>query len=190
MDPFPTLRTERLLLREITHADAPALFSIHGNSELMRWFGTDPLPDLRAAEALVDIFAGWRKLPNPGTRWGMQLPGNPRLIGTCGLFNWNRSWRHCTVGFELATALQGKGLMREAVAAVLSWGFDRMALNRIEAQVHPLNLASLRLVRSMGFVQEGSLREVGYWGGTFHDMLQFSLLRREHLAQGGDEADK
>jgi len=180
MDNFPTLHTQRLLLREIVRSDAPALFAIHGNSELMRWFGTDPLPDLQAAEALIDTFAGWRKLPNPGTRWAMQLRSEPRLIGTCGLFNWHRSWKKCTIGFELATAFQGKGLMREALSAILSWGFDEMALNRVEAQVHPLNLASLRLVRSMGFVQEGCLREAGYWGGTFHDMLQFSLLRREH----------
>ena len=46
---FPVLQTERLLLREIVVADAPALFEIHGDAELMRWFGSDPLGDLAAA---------------------------------------------------------------------------------------------------------------------------------------------
>ena len=51
--PFPTLETPRLVLREIVAADAPALLFIHGDPELMRWFGNDPLPDVAAAEASV-----------------------------------------------------------------------------------------------------------------------------------------
>jgi ribosomal-protein-alanine N-acetyltransferase len=84
--PLPTLETPRLVLREIVAADAPALLSIHGNPELMRWFGNDPLPDLAAAEALINTFNSWRQLPNPGTRWAIERRQTPGLIGTCGLF--------------------------------------------------------------------------------------------------------
>ena len=62
MPTFPTLETPRLLLREIVHADAPDLLAIHGNRELMRWFGTEPLLDLNAAEALIDTFASWQSI--------------------------------------------------------------------------------------------------------------------------------
>ena len=54
-----------------------------------------------------------------------------------------------------------------------------MDLNRVEAQVHPDNRASLALLKKLGFVEEGRLREVGYWAGVHHDLLQYSLLRRE-----------
>lgn len=178
---FPVLETPRLLLREIVAADAPALFGIHGNAERMRWFGVDPLPDEPAAARLVETFAGWRQLANPGTRWGLQSKEAEGLIGTCGLFGWNRGWRKCSIGYELAADWEGKGLMREALAAMLDWGFEQMQLNRVEAQIHPLNEASLRLVAALGFVQEGLLRELGFWGGQYHDMLQFSLLRRDYL---------
>lgn len=176
---FPALETERLLLREILAEDADALFAIHGNAEVMRWFGSDPLPDLPAAEALIKGFAGWRLTPNPGTRWGIQRKDGSELIGTCGLFAWNRNWRKCFVGYELAQDEQGKGYMRETLQVVLHWGYEHMALNRIEAQIHPENGASLKLAQSMGFVQEGRLREIGFWRGQYHDMLQFSLLRAE-----------
>ena len=182
MSDFPTLQTERLLLREIQGADAEDLFAIHGDPELMRWFGNDPLPDLQAASKLVETFAGCRTLANPGTRCGIQPKHESRLIGTCGLFSWNRSWKKCVIGYELASAWHGKGHMREALGAVLSWGFEHMDLNRVEAQIHPRNTASVKLASTLGFVEEGLLREVGYWGGAFHDMLQLSLLRREYLA--------
>jgi ribosomal-protein-alanine N-acetyltransferase len=106
---FPTLNTARFVLREIVSTDAPELLSIHGDPDLMQWFGNDPLPDLAAAEALIDTFANWRQLPNPGTRWAIEQKQTPGLIGTCGLFAWNRSWRKCTVGYELAHASQGRG---------------------------------------------------------------------------------
>ncbi|HUG23378.1 GNAT family N-acetyltransferase [Piscinibacter sp.] len=99
---FPTLETERLLLREIVASDAPVLFAIHGDCDSMRWFGTDPLDDLQQAEQLVETFAAWRRMPNPGTRWGIQTKADSRLVGTCGLFKWNRGWKSCIVGYELA----------------------------------------------------------------------------------------
>jgi len=178
MTDFPLIQTQRLLLREVTAEDAPALLSIHGDRDLMKWFGSDPIPDLRAAEGLAETFAEWRRA-GTGTRWGLQLRDQQGLIGTCGLFRWDQRWKRCTTGYELARPFHGQGLMREALAAMLSWGFENMGLNRVEAQIHPLNVASLHLAEAIGFRQEGLLREVGYWGGGHHDLLQYSLLQRD-----------
>ena len=176
---FPTLQTPRLRLREITAADAQRLYEIHGNPAVMRWFGSEPLGSLDAAHSLVKAFATWQTLVNPGTRWGIQRGDDDRLLGSVGLFSWNRQWRKCSVGYELAPEAQHQGLMREALGAVLPWGFEHMMLHRIEALIHLDNLASITLVRGLGFVEEGRLREVGRWGGQQHDMLMFSLLRRD-----------
>ena len=48
--------------------------------------------------------------------------------------------------------------MHEALIAALSWGFKEMGVNRVEAQVHPGNEPSLRLLRCLRFVEEGRLR--------------------------------
>lgn len=175
--PFPQLQTPRLLLREIVDADAPALLRIHGDGAHMRWFGADPISTLEQAQQLVALFASWRRQPNPGTRWGLALREAPgQLVGSCGLFAWNRAWRKCSSGYEIAPELQGRGLMREALTAVYDWGFAEMGLNRIEAQVHEGNAASIALLESLGFQREGCLREVAYWGGAHHDLLQYGLL--------------
>lgn len=176
---FPVLETPRLLLRETLLADAPVLFSIHADADAMRWFGTEPLPDEHAAQQVIEGWATARTLANPGVRWGLERRSDGRLIGTCGLFRWNRNWRACMVGYELAREAWGQGFMREALLAVMGFGFRQMQLNRIEAQVHPENAASLKLVAGLGFVQEGLLREAGWWGGQAQDLIQFSLLRRE-----------
>jgi len=176
---FPVLNTERLILRELTPQDASALFSIHSNAEAMKWFGADPLTAPHQAEQLIALFASWRKSPTPGVRWGIEDSNTAELIGTCGFFKWNRSWRSCAIGFELAQSAQGRGLMKEAVLAAVRWAFQHMELNRIEALVHPDNTRSLNLLEKAGFVREGTLRQAGYWNGTHQDLVQLSLLRGE-----------
>jgi ribosomal-protein-alanine N-acetyltransferase len=171
---FPTLHTQRLCLRELRASDAPALFAIHRDADSMRWFGAEPMTDLAQAEALIETFAHWRLQPNPGTRWGIEREGE--LIGSCGLFKWNRGWRSCALACELAPTARGQGFMREALRAMLDWGIEHMQLHRVEALVHPQNTASLGLLERLGFAREGTLREAGFWGGARHDLHILGLL--------------
>ncbi len=185
MQPFPEIETSRLRLRELVPGDAPTILAIHGNAVAMRLFGTDPLRSIEEAEKLIEKFASWRAMPNPGVRWGLEEKGTQRLVGTCGLFLWNRDWRKCATGYELAPDAQGRGLMTEALTAAFSWGFAEMNLNRIEAQIHAANTPSLNLATKLGFQHEGRLRQVARWGGEFHDLLQFSLLRSDWRPAAG-----
>ena len=177
MNSFPTLHTQRLHLRQLVATDAAALFAIHRDADSMRWFGADPMTDLDQAHALIQTFAHWRTQPNPGTRWGIELEGE--LVGSCGLFKWNRAWNSCALAFELAPGAQGRGLMGEALRAMLDWGVEHMQLHRVEALVHPQNSASLRLLERLGFKSEGTLRESGFWGGQRHDLQVLGLLGQE-----------
>ena len=182
-DAFPSLSTRRLQLREIVASDAPALLAIHGDAETMKWFGTDPLADLEAAERVIAGFANLRQ-GQSGVRWGMVHADPARggaLLGTCGVFRWNRGWRTCLTGYELARHAQGRGYMTEALRAIYAWAFDAMAVDRIEAQVHPLNTPSLKLLKRLGFVEEGLLREAGLWMGERRDLVQLGLLQREFV---------
>ncbi len=181
---FPELLTPRLRLRELLPDDADALLAVHADAEAMRWYGADPLRNRVEAEALIAVFAGWRQLPNPGTRWGLTLRESGELLGSCGLFGWNRGWQRCTLGYELRRSAWGQGLMREALQAVLDWGFSAqgMGLHRVEALIHPRNSASLKLAQGLGFETEGRLREVAFWGGRREDLLMCALLAQQHQA--------
>jgi len=177
---FPLLRTDRLTLRRLEASDAVELFAIHSDRDAMQWFGVDPMSRLDQARELIETFARWRTAPNPGTRWGIERNDDARLIGTCGLFKWQRDWRKCMVSYELSRAATGQGYMEEALHAVLPWGLREMELNRVEALIHPDNLPSIRLAERLGFVFEGTLREGAYWSGSFHDMQVYALLAHDY----------
>lgn len=179
--PFPSLDTARLHLRQILISDAPALFTIHSNAEWMRWYGVDPLTDTEQARELAELFAGWFRA-GTGFRWGLERKDDKRLIGTCGLFRWNKSWRNCVIGYEIAPDCRAQGYMREALDAVLEYGFNLMHLHRIQAETHPDNAASIGLATRLGFRFEGVHREQAFWNGRFHDLNCYSLLEREWRA--------
>ena len=175
---FPEIDTARLRLRQIVSSDIPVLFAIHHDADTMRWYGVEPLADLAQAAMVVEAFSGWFE-NGTGFRWGLERHEDHRLIGSCGLFRWNKSWQCCVIGYELARDCQGRGYMREAAEAILEFGFTRMHLHRVQAEAHPRNAASIRLAQRLGFQLEGVHREQGYWGGQFHDLNCYSLLESE-----------
>ena len=98
-----------------------------------------------------------------------------RLATSCGASTSNRWPLFRGNCIFIATIFQNLS----ALTAALSWGFRVMELNRIEAQVHPNNERSIGLLKRLGFVEEGRLRQAALWGNQYHDMLQYSLLEDE-----------
>src|SRR5690606_20120061 len=91
----------------------------------------------------------------------------------------DRQTRRAEVGFMLGRAHWGRGFAQEAVRAVLRFAFDRMDLHRVEADTHPDNAASLRLLERLGFRREGHLRERWFTFGAWSDSVLLGLLRSE-----------
>lgn len=179
---FPRFITPRLLLREIVSADTDALFAIHSDAEAMCWYGVDPITEHAEAVSLAEMFASWFAA-GTGFRWALERREDRRLIGTCGFFRWNKSWRNCVTGYELARDCQRQGYMREALAIILEYGFSEMRLHRVQAEVHPDNRASIGLATRLGFRFEGVHREQAFWLDRFHDLNCYSLLESEWRMQ-------
>jgi [ribosomal protein S5]-alanine N-acetyltransferase len=178
---FPELRTARLRLREIQLSDAPALFDIHSDVVWMRWYGVEPLVDFAQAEQLAELFHGWFTA-GTGLRWGLERVEDGKMIGSCGLFRWNKSWHNCVTGYEILRGCNGQGYMREALDAVIDYGFNMMRLHRIQAETHPDNTASIALAERLGFRFEGVHRQQAYWSHRFHDLNCYSLLEQDWRA--------
>lgn len=194
---FPELRTERLLLRRITKRDRSSIYGIFSDAETLRYYDIDPFQKKEEADELIAFFAD-RERRGIGIRWGIALPGRgdgarsssgsglerwkgtSKLIGTCGFNRFERSEaRRGIVGYDLSREHWGKGYVPEAMQAVLHYGFESLALNRIEAYVEPGNRASVRVLEKLGFTCEGLLRQFAFYRRAVRDQLCFSLLSSE-----------
>lgn len=175
---MPRLQTERLILREVRPSgDLDAMFALFGDPDVARFTDTGPFSDVDDAQEVIDwisrIFEQRR-----GLRWALALADNEeQMIGTCGYNHWDPSNNSGGIGYDLAKDHWGKGLMTEALQPVIRFGFERMGLNRIEADVTVGNDASARVLQKLGFTEEGLLRQRGFWKGRYHDLRMFGLLR-------------
>jgi len=177
---MPRIATERLVLREVRpEADVSRLFDLFADPDVARYTDTGPFTGIDEATEVMDwieqIFAGRR-----GMRWVIaERADEEALIGTCGFNRWRRWNDSAEMGYDLMQHFWGRGLMTEALSAIIRFGFDRMALNRIEADVTVGNGRSARVLAKLGFAEEGVLRQRGKWKGDYHDLRMFSLLRAE-----------
>lgn len=182
-----TLATPRLLLRPLQASDAPALFALHSDAELMRHWSTPPWTDSAQADRLIadsaaDLAAG------QAMRLGLQRRDDGRLVGTCSLFALQRTSRRAEIGYLLARDSQGTGLMHEALQALIAWSFNVLDLNRLEADIDPRNRASAHVLGRLGFQLEGALRERWIVAGEVSDSALYGLLRRNWAAGPAEAA--
>ncbi len=179
---FPQLETNRLILREILPGDAGALLHIFGDDEVTRYFGMTTFTSIEQAQQLIKGMTE-RFKNKVRIRWGITLKGEHMVIGTCGYPDWDRSQHLGAIGYDLASAYWRKGIATEAVTALLKFGYENMALNRIEALVMQENIASIQLLRKLRFQEEGILRGRGFWKGEFHDLKLFAMLKKDFVAE-------
>jgi ribosomal-protein-alanine N-acetyltransferase len=177
---FPILKTERLVLRQLRLDDVDAVFAMRSDYEVTRLNIGSAYTSVEQARALIESILDNYKWGNE-LRWGITLKnGDDTVIGMCGYNYWARHDFRGSVGYDLARAYWGQGIMTEAVRAVIKFGFERMGLNRIEADASVENEASIRILERLGFQREGIEREQYFEGGEFHDLMLFSLLRRDY----------
>jgi len=175
---FPRLETERLVLREIVPADAEDLFRIFSDEETMRYWSCRPYTSVDQAHRLIKGLAEVR-FAGAGINWAITLHGDNRLVGKCGYNDWIKAHRRGDISYIVAREQRGKGIVSEALGAMLDYGFDQMDLHSIEAGVTPGNDASTRMLERLGFRLEGHLRENFLTEHGFVDSLIYSLLRSD-----------
>lgn len=183
---IPTLATARLRLRAPGRGDAAALLGILGDPEVTRYHNMPTLTTLAEARAALERLRR-RHAAREAVRWAIELAGTGELIGTAGLLRLDAEHRRAELGYEIARRWWGRGLATEAAAAIVRYGFRTLRLHRIEAGVLPGNDASVRVLRKLGFVEEGPRRDYLHVKGRFRTVRWFSRLATDP-ATGGSPA--
>jgi ribosomal-protein-alanine N-acetyltransferase len=175
---LPSLKTERLILRPLSLLDLEFVFHHFSDPEVNRYLlDEEPVTTREQAQAIIDFYSlPERKSYN---RWVILKKTDARAIGTCGYHQWQVVHHRAEIGYDLEKASWQQGIMTEALRAMLSYGFERMGLNRVEALVYIENDASIRLLERLGFQKEGLLRQYFRREDTYYDHWLLSLLKVE-----------
>lgn len=178
---FPDLETERLWLRELKLSDAEDLFRVFSNPKVMKYYNLYPFDSLAQAKELIrNYLAAFEE--EKLLRWGLEYKEKEKLIGSCGVYDWRENFARATIGYELGKQYWEQGFMSEALEEIIRFGFRKMRLNRIQALVEPPNEASRELLTSLGFQEEGLLRDYMFYKGGYKDLVMYALLRNDFVS--------
>jgi ribosomal-protein-alanine N-acetyltransferase len=173
--PFPVLHTPRLLLRRIDMSDAETWYEQRRDKVLMQHIGRS------LATHLEDVYELIQRVDkaiesNEAINWAITIPPDDTLIGTIGFVRMKLENHRAEVGYMLGSGQHGKGIMTEALEAVVKYGFEVVRLHSIEGVIAPANLASARVLERGGFIKEAMFKENIFFEGQFLDSTVYSLL--------------
>jgi ribosomal-protein-alanine N-acetyltransferase len=158
----PILETPRLRLRPLTIDDAPWYLAHFSRPEIVHGSGFPAPPDLAAARGELRRFVLDLIAAGTGMRWGIAEQGRAELVGSIGYYRLvDGPPRQAEIGYDLVPERWGRGIMTEALGAMVSYCTGVLGVERLEALVLLDNERSARLLERAGFRREGVLREHG-----------------------------
>jgi RimJ/RimL family protein N-acetyltransferase/catechol 2,3-dioxygenase-like lactoylglutathione lyase family enzyme len=155
---FPALDDAVVALRPWHSDDGRALVAALDDPEISLWIPVIPYP-YRLTDALA-----WFELVKREGDAGRMVAGaitdarDGHLLGAIGLSSISRGNASAEVGYWVRTDERGRGVATRATALLVEWGFAELELDRIALLADVDNVASRRIARRLGFVEEGVLR--------------------------------
>jgi|SRR5689334_17424575 len=159
------IETDRLLLRKFTGDDAPLLYELNLDPDVIR-YTHDPIADIEhAKKILAEVILPQYNLYDHG-RWAVHLKPDFEFIGWCGL-KYLSDTNEVDLGYRFMKKFWGYGYAKEAAVACLEYGFTRLKLDRIVGRALPANLGSIKVLEKCGmeFLKEEVMH--GYLHKTY-----------------------
>jgi RimJ/RimL family protein N-acetyltransferase len=178
---WPTLRTDRLVLRPFVMEDAPDVSRLAGDKRVVLHTLTMPHPyEVHHATAWIAMHKRLRA-EGTGVVFAICDGATGALMGAIGLVI-DKTHPRAELGYWIGVPFWGRGYATEAARAMLAHGFRDLKLPRIFACYYAANPSSGRVLEKIGMKREGvSPRHVTRFG-TVHDQVHFGMLREDWLA--------
>ncbi|WPU23155.1 GNAT family N-acetyltransferase [Cedecea neteri] len=139
---FPVLKSDHLTLKKIEENHLDEIYGIYSNEKVFEYCGIIPKHNKTTLKTMIGHFErDFHKKSR--VKWGI-FPHNEAdtLVGIIEAFDFNQRVDMITIGYYLAEAHWGKGIASEAVERLVRFLFEKVGVNRIQAEVMPLNEVS------------------------------------------------
>lgn len=175
---MPELTTPRLTMRQMLLADCGDMYEYASRHDVTKYVTWYPHPDRDYTNEYLR-YLGNRYAAGMFYDWAIVYEPDCKMVGTCGFTSFNFVADSAEVGYVLNPAYWGKGIMQEALARVLQFGFENLGLNRIEAKYIEDNVRSRHVMEKVGMTFEGVLRQAMLVKGNYVNVGVCSILRSE-----------
>ncbi|MBQ3231995.1 MAG: GNAT family N-acetyltransferase [Clostridia bacterium] len=176
------IETERLILRPVVREDAPAMHrNWTGDPEVTKYLTWPTHASVNVTEGFAEYLLQCYQDPkNYG--WCIVLKDeSPEPIGMISVVDMNEAAESVHIGYCLGQNWWGRGVMTEALGAVIDFAFNVLGANRVDARHDPRNPASGAVMRKCGMVYEGTHRQSDRNNQGICDAAWYSILKADSV---------
>jgi ribosomal-protein-serine acetyltransferase len=168
-----------LRLEPINKAFSKALIqAINNNREhlspFMPW-----VPNMQTEIDSENYITNCELLSSLGKEVSFVILLNEELVGRIGLHHLDQANKKASIGYWLTKNAEGKGIILKSCKKLISYGFEKLQLQRIEIKAAVENSRSQQIPQKLHFKKEGILRQAELINNKFHDLILFSMLKDE-----------
>ncbi len=169
---FQDIETDRLLLINISANDRDFIYQQFSNDVVNRYlFDAEPVSCLEEADEIISFYLQ----PEPRAQHRWIIINGGEKIGTCGFHCWSSENRCVDIGYDLQEKYWGKGIMTEALKAIISFCNNSMEVREINAHIYVDNLKSIKLAQNLGFTFKGKTKIYSFRGNDYlHNIYTLS----------------
>lgn len=192
-----TIETARLILRRAVREDAEAMFrNWASDPEVTKYLTWPTYEKVETAHQILDLWTSEYEKPNY-YQWMIVLKELGEPIGSISVVRQNDRVEEAEIGYCIGSRWWHRGIVSEALAAVIEYLFTEVGMNRVAARHDPNNPHSGGVMRKCGMKYEGTHRACDRNNQGICDAAQYAILRSErkkprHFAEGivfSDDAD-
>ena len=173
------LTTSRLNIRNLKSQDLSDFHFYRSNPDVTKYQGFDVMTVEQASEFIKGQLDKEFGKAGEWVQYGIENKATGKLIGDCAIKLDQHDVRIAEVGITISHFEQKKGFAKEALLAILTFLFDIKEIHRVVEIVDSENIASINLLKSTGFRQEGHFIENIFFKGKWGSEFQFAMLKRE-----------
>ncbi len=175
-----TLETERLFLRRFEVKDIEdAFYNWCKDEEVTKYLSWPPHSNTEVTKNIIESWINnYESLEY--YNWAIELKETSRAIGSIGVVDLSNQHRRCEIGYCIGKEFWGKGIMTEALKAVISFAVEEIGIVRVQAMHNSQNVASGKVMLKAGMKYEGRLYSfhIGKDGLPYDcDMYSITSLR-------------
>jgi RimJ/RimL family protein N-acetyltransferase len=163
MSGMEILRTERLVLRHLTEADAPFILELLNSPGFLENIGDRGVRDLEGAKKYVTEGPAESYRRNGFGLWLTALRETGEAVGICGLVK-RDGLEDADIGYALLPRFWGRGYAQEAAQAVLDHALRVIGLPKVVAITAPHNAGSIAVLEKIGLKAAGLIQIPGHDG--------------------------
>ena len=173
------ISTQRLSIRNLKRTDLTDFHTYRSNPEVTKYQGFDVMTMEQAEEFIKGQLNKEFGEAGEWVQYGIENNATGNIIGDCAIKLDQDDIRIAEIGITISHLEQKKGYAKEALLGILDFLFSSQDIHRVVEIVDAENSASIQLLKSIGFRQEGHFIENLFFKGKWGSEFQYAMLKRE-----------